>query len=78
MVTLLGRFFVLTLSYLATKDCPFGNVTRCRAYTYCLSCRRFLPPNNVFLISGAAIVPNAGPANEPNIGIIGRNPPSGK
>ena len=29
MVTFLGRFFLLTLSYLTTKDCPFGNVTRC-------------------------------------------------
>ena len=77
MVTLLGRFCLLTLSYLATKDCPFGNVTRCRVYAYRLSCRGFLPPNNAFLITGPAIVPNAGPANEPNIGIIGRNPSSG-
>lgn len=27
MVTFLGKTFLLTLSYLARKDCPFGNVT---------------------------------------------------
>ena len=78
MVTFLGRFFLLTLSYLATKDCPFGNVTRRgvtrRLNAYCRRCRRLLPPS-IFLITGPTIAPNGGPANEPNIGAIGRNPP---
>ena len=29
MVTFRGRFFLIILSYLARKDCPFGNVTGC-------------------------------------------------
>ena len=29
MFTFLGRFFLLALSHVATKDCPFGNVTHC-------------------------------------------------
>ena len=83
MVTFLGRFFLLTPSYLATKDCPFGNVTRC-GVTCCLNnilslrisslSRRLLTPNT-FLITGPTIAPNAGLANDPNIGAIGRNPP---
>ena len=42
-------------------------------YAYHL-CRRCLLAPNIFLITGPAIAPNAGPANKPNIGTIGRNP----
>ena len=83
MVTFLRRLFLLTLSYIATKDCRFGNVTR-RGVTR--------HPNNIlslrispwlsspfttkyFLITGLAIAANAGLANEPNIGAISRNLP---
>ena len=43
MVTFLRRFFLLTLSYLAIKDCPFGNVT-CYSVTcrHCVNCFLFI------------------------------------
>ena len=42
-------------------------------FAYCL--RRHLLPRNIFLITGPAIVTNAGPAIGPNIGTTGRNLP---
>lgn len=78
IVTFLGNLFLLTLSNLARKDCPFGNVTCCGASRglskiYCLSrlaavCR-FSPPNILF-ITGPAIPPSAGPTNDPNIVLV--------
>ena len=43
MVTFLRRFFLLTLSYLAIKDCPFGNVT-CYSVIcqHCVDCFLFI------------------------------------
>ena len=82
IVRFLGKFFMLTLSYLARKDCPFVNFTRCSVthllskifYLSILAAATSLFSTEYFFITGPAIVFNAGPANDPNIAATGKNP----
>ena len=83
IVTLLGKTFLLTLSYLARKDFLFSNVTRrgvMRHLNSIFLCR-YIEGDAVFFdqifffTTGPARAPNAGPANDPNIAPTGKNPP---
>lgn len=79
VVTFGNKFFQLTLSYLATKERPLGNVTRLGVtffltilclYTYLTHFHLVLPPNNFFTTTPPS-VPNIGVAKAP----IGNIPP---
>ena len=82
IVRFLGKFFMLTLLYLARKDCPFVNFTPC-SVTHLLSKTFYLSisaaatslfSKEYFFITGPAIALNACPSNDPNIAPTGKNP----
>ena len=81
-VTFRGKFHLLTLSYLATKDCPFGNrtlsgVTRLLIIVFCLRILTATSSSTTHYIFQYrfAISPISGAAAEPSRPAIGKNPP---
>ena len=76
MIKFLTKTFLLTLSYLARKDCPFGNVTQrgVKRFLNNIFCLGIFFPPKIFLIIRPARVTNTEPVNYPYIAPTSKNP----